>query len=174
MSNRRTYTPAEKAEALALYEAEGPTAVQTQLGISKGTVAGWARKTGTQTRSIENASARIQAQSLGMAERRQALAIGLMDDIERLRTQLWEPCVEKKPMVVSDGGESGSHVEVVEVERDQPTFADQKAIMTTLAIAVDKVQLLTGEATARTEQIGLDRPVAEERVAKLLELRRTA
>lgn len=174
---RRSYTDAEKAAALALYEAEGPTAVQDQMGIAKGTVAGWARTNGVRTRSIENASARVQAQSVSMAERKLNLAAGLMDDIERLRVQLWASCTERKAMVVSDGAAEGSHVEIVDIDLTQPTFGDQKSIMTSLAIAVDKVQILTGDVTARTETIGqVDRPVAEERVAKLVDLaaRRTA
>jgi hypothetical protein len=38
-----------------------------------------------------------------------------------------------------------------EHEIPQPTFSDQKQIALAVAIAIDKSQLLSGEATARTE-----------------------
>lgn len=150
---RRTYTDDERRDALALYETDGPRAVEAQMGIPAGTVVGWARANGVQTRSIETASAATRRSVLTMAQRRAELAAGLMDDIDRLRGQLFAPCVERKAVVLNQGGFQGQAVEVVDVQREQPTFGDQKAIMTSLAIAVDKVLLLTGEATSRTEVV---------------------
>jgi transposase-like protein len=168
---RRTYTAEEKQRALELYETDGPRAVEAELGIPKATVVGWAQANGVRTRSIETKQERVQASMLTMAERKVNLASGLMDDIERLRTQLWQPCVERKPLVVSDGAQLGSRVEIVDVELKQPTFGDQRSIMTSIAIAVDKVQILTGDVTSRTETVGtLERPVAEERLGTILEL----
>lgn len=45
----RTYTDAEKQAAVALYETDGPSAVQKKLGIPKGTLDRWVKKAGAQT-----------------------------------------------------------------------------------------------------------------------------
>lgn len=170
--SRRTYSSDEKTAALDVYRTDGPTAAETATGIPKATIASWARRTGVQTECIPRTAAAVAAAALTMEQRKQALAAALMDDIERLRLQLWSVCTERKAMAVSDGAERGSHIEIVDIEHEQPTFGDQKAIMTSLAIAVDKVQILTGEATSRTEVLGVaERAPAEERVAKLIELR---
>ena len=93
-----------------------------------------------------------------------------MDDADRLRRQLFAPCVEKRAMTVSDGQAVGSHVEVVEIERDQPTFAEQAKIMVSLGIAADKLQLLTGQATERVEHVARAHPDQEHELARVLEL----
>lgn len=55
------YTQAQRAEALALYETHGPTAVQEQLGIPKGTVTGWAKANGTRTVRTAKTNAATEA-----------------------------------------------------------------------------------------------------------------
>ncbi len=67
-----------------------------------------------------------------------SLQSDIIDDAIRLRQQLWKPCVELKPMVVSGGMHAPAHVEIVKVKRQQPTFADQQKIATSVAICVDK------------------------------------
>ena len=67
---RRAYTEDEKAEALKLYEEQGPGAVQKQLGIPKGTVGRWAKAAGVGTVRTENVRARVEAAQLDNAERR--------------------------------------------------------------------------------------------------------
>lgn len=154
--SRRTYTPEQRAEALALYEEHGPREAARRCGIDATNITRWAKAAGVVTRAIETKGVAIKASVLSMEQRKLNLAAGLMDDIERLRAQLWAPCVERKAMVVAQGLNAGSAIEVAEVEHDQPTFGDQKSIMTSLAIAVDKVQILTGDVTARTEHVGDD------------------
>jgi hypothetical protein len=148
---RRTYTDAERHDALRLYETDGPRAVEDQLGIPASTVVDWAKAAGIRTRSVATKTDAIQASMLTLAERKAQLASAILDDVEKLRQQLFASTVERKPMVVSDGQHAGSHVEIVDVDLDQPTFTDQKAIMTSIAIGVDKVLLLSGEATSRVE-----------------------
>lgn len=157
---RRTYTDAERAQALELYAAQGPTAVQEQLGIAKGTVTGWARANGVRTVRNETTAAATAAAVVSIAERKTRLAKDLMGDIERLRTQLFTPCKVRKVVTLAGGKERGE-AEVVDVELEQPSFADQRQIMTTLAIAVDKVQVLTGQATEILEH-RVSSPIDEE------------
>lgn len=80
-----------------------------------------------------------EARWADMAAKRAQLASDLLDDAARLRQQLWQPAVERKALVVKDSGEfAGSHVEIVDVHLDEPTFADKQRIMTMAAIAIDK------------------------------------
>lgn len=155
MSARRMFTPEQKAEAIELYRTDGPTAVQERLGILKGTVTRWAQDAGVLTVSGAKNEAAIEAARQRADERKILLADGLLDDALRLREQLWAPCVERVVKTIGTGrGESVA--EIVDVDLDQPSFGDKRQIMTTIAIAVDKVQLLTGAATERVETIGRD------------------
>jgi transposase-like protein len=163
---RRSYTDAEKAAALALYETDGPRSVEAQLGVPKATVVGWANAANVRTRKAERAKGSI----LSVAERKAALALGLLDDIERLRTQLWAPCKRREVHVVNDGRSDGSHVEIVDVKLSQPTFGDQKQLMTSIGIAVDKVQILTGDVTGRTEVLGVGAGGRDALLARAAEL----
>lgn len=162
---RRDYTDAEKAEALERYRVDGPKAAAAALGISASTITGWAKAAGVRTERLENAQARVEARRTDLHARRLALAADLLDDIARFRGQLFAPCVERKAMNVSDGP-IGSHVEIVDIDRPKPTFAEQTKIMTSIGIAVDKAQLLAGEATSRTEVTGTGASIDDE-VARL-------
>lgn len=60
--SRRVYTDEEKAEALRIYESDGPSAVLRDLGIPKGTVSRWAKAAGIGTvRNEKMAEAREAA-----------------------------------------------------------------------------------------------------------------
>ena len=71
---RKVYTNTEKADALKLYETEGPTAVEKQLGIPKNTVAGWAKAAGVRTVRSPKTEAATQAASIDAASVRQGVA----------------------------------------------------------------------------------------------------
>lgn len=73
MADRRTYTDTEKADALKLYETEGPTAVEKQLGIPKGTVAYWAQQAGVRTVRNERTREATEAASLDARASRQRI-----------------------------------------------------------------------------------------------------
>lgn len=60
--SRRAYSDEEKAEALRIYESDGPSAVLRDLGIPKGTVSRWAKAAGIGTvRNEKMAEAREAA-----------------------------------------------------------------------------------------------------------------
>lgn len=148
---RTSYTAEQRARALELYRTHGAAEAERLTGIKSGTIRSWASKGGVATERREELEAGVATASLTMEARRQALASGLMDDIEHLRSQLFAPTATNQAMVVSDGAREGSHVEVIEVKQAEPGFRDKQAAITSIAIAVDKVQLLTGAATSRTE-----------------------
>lgn len=71
------------------------------------------------------------------------LGEGLLADAARLRGQMFAPTVERKAMVTGQG-EGYSSVEVVDIDRDEPTFAEKKAIAQTITILTDKAVELLG------------------------------
>lgn len=157
------WTDEQRTEALELYTEHGAAEAARRTGIPAGTIYSWAHHAGlTGQSSLAQANGRLAS----VVDRKARLASDLLDDAQALRAQLFAPAVERKAMVVSHGKDIGSSVEVVDIERDQPTFAEQTRIMTSIAIAIDKVQILTGEATERIEHRNLDSIDAE--VARLV------
>lgn len=82
MGAPRKYTDEQRAEALRLYEQEGPTAVAQKLGIPKGTVAQWAKQTGTQTVRNERTAHATEAVMVDNKLRRQNIAARLYGQAE--------------------------------------------------------------------------------------------
>ena len=155
---RQRHTDAEREEALRLVAEVGQAEAARRTGIPAGTIASWAHRHGV---ASPDAGTTAKASAASVATRKQKLAEGLLRDIERLRERLFAPHTQRKPMVVSDGARDGSHIEVADVELEQLPPGDQKLLMTAIAIAVDKVQILTGEATERIEQVAGEPTVAE-------------
>lgn len=131
MSAPRKYTDSQRADALAIYETHGPTAVQKQLGISKATVTGWAKAAGTRTVRNEHVREATEARVVDLKARRQELTALLLEDAHKLRKQLWEPTV-----VFNFGGKDNDYNER---HVDEPTFSDKRAILGAVGIAVDRV-----------------------------------
>lgn len=152
--------------------------VHHDTGIPRRTLSDWAKQAGLDVVSAQARAKTARArEALGIVtdEKRQALAAGLMADAQRLRAELFAPCVERKAMAVNAGGDRGQEIEVAEVHHTQPPFSDQVKIMTAVAIAVDKIQLLTGEATERLEHTAPTRsPEQEQELAKVLTLVQSA
>lgn len=150
---RRQASDAQVAAARAVYESGGTLAECAAAAgdIGTSTVHGWARaegwnrpERGTDADAIRRAqtTAEQRAQSLERAQQRKGLlAEELLYDIEKLRGSLFAPC---KTHTWDKGV-------FVEHELTQPTFAEQKSIVWSMAVLVDKVQLLTGAATSRIE-----------------------
>ena len=164
------WSPDDKAHALDLL-ANGTTLADTHhtSGIPKQTLSRWAKDAGLDV--VRNTEKTARATMASLEQRRTKLASDLMDDADRLRRQLFAPCVERKAVTVSDGHMTGSHVEIVDIDRTQPTFAEQAKIMVSLGIAVDKLQLLTGQATERVEHVAPERtPEQEKELAEVLDL----
>lgn len=163
-------TKTQRAEAVALAVEVGPAEAARRLGLNPNTLRSWMARDGQHEATDEGREMTIratEAKLVSVAERKAQLASDLLDDCQRLRAQLFAPCVERKAM----SGGAMRLAEVVEIEHTQPPFSDQRQIMTSLAIAVDKVQILTGEATERIETLVAERrPEAEEQIAQVLAL----
>ncbi len=147
------YTDAERAEAVELYLQHGLAEAHRRTDVSRGTLRNWAKAAGHDTaelsaRASEKTKAATEARIARMGHDKTVLAADLLADLQRLRSQLFAPCVEKKIVTLSGGKDHSSGWEVAEAQRDQPTFSEQVSILTSIGIAVDKVQILTGEATS--------------------------
>lgn len=164
----------QRTHALDLLATQSPADVAKATGIPKRTLHQWASDHGlsvtTAQAQAKTARAREVLEAV-TAEKRADLAAGLLADAQRLRTQLFAPVVEKRAMAINAGGDLGQDIEIAEVPLDRPTPTDQVKIMTAVAIAVDKIQLLTGEATERHEHSAPSRtPEQEQELAKVLTL----
>ena len=147
------YTEAQRAEALALYRTDGPTAVEKKLGIPKGTVTRWAKETGVETVSVSTTRAGTEAASVYAKARRTELAALLLEDAHKLRRQLWEPA-----RLVNFGGKDNT---LAETMLDEPLFVDKKNILGAVGIAVDRVMKIeaadkTGEESGAAVDKWLD------------------
>ena len=148
------WTPDQRDEALRLLAEVGKAEAARRTGIPAGTIASWGARAGITAPSAEGQRQALEAKAVSVAERKQRLAERMLTEAEAMIGQLHARTVERKPMVVSDGAREGSHIEIAEVTYDRPPTSDQKRIVEAVAILVDKIQLLTGDATARIEQTG--------------------
>lgn len=169
------WTQDQRDEALRLLAEVGKAEASRRTGVPAGTIAAWGVRSRTRAPLPELQRKATETRLASIAERKARLAEDLLGDLEKLRAQLWAPTVERKPMVVSLGKDSGSQIEIAEVHLEQPTFRDQKTIVEAVALALDKVQLLTGAATERVETVGIERtPEVAAELAKVLPLVRSA
>lgn len=153
---RVTYTDEQRNEALALVAELGQAEAARRTGIPFGTIASWGHRAGVSAPDPSAMKAALEHKANTIAERKGALAVKMLDHAERMLGQLTAPITEKVVKVVSLGANAGSETEVVTVEYDQPPTGDQKRIVEAVGILVEKIQLLTGEATARIEQTGAE------------------
>lgn len=136
---RTRYTPEQKAEALALYAEHGAAETARRTGIATGTIQSWASRTGVATACNEQRKANVEALQARWAERR-AIMVDEIGVVAHMALAQVEQAVA--------GG----------IGRDARDFA------TTMAILVDKAQLLAGDATERREsKVVRDRLLEEAR-----------
>ena len=85
------YTDAQRAEALTLYEAEGPTAAGKKLGIPKETIMSWAKRAGVHTVRTDNTRAAVEAKVVDGRLRRANIADRLYGQAEKILGDLEAP-----------------------------------------------------------------------------------
>lgn len=144
---KRIYSANAKAQALEAYVEVGPSKACERTGIPKATIRGWARKAGLQTRRAEKTAAATEAIVADNALSRERLASTLLARCFELEHRFDEPQV-----LIADG----KAVELRGTRSGDDLVAPANAcrdIAVTIGICVDKIQLLTGEATERTEHV---------------------
>jgi len=146
---RKRWTAAEKAEALAIMAAEGLAAAAERTGIPQGTIASWGHRGGVRAPDAEQTKSAVATRVATMAQRKATLAEGLLADVERLRAELFAPVLERKVVTVRGGhADQGTVAEIVDVKHARPSPADQKRLAEAISTMIDKIQLLTGGLTA--------------------------
>jgi len=95
-----------------------------------------------------------EAREVDSAESRSRLRALLLADAHRLREQLWKPCT-----IHHFGGKDNT---LASLDLDQPTFADQRQIMTTVGIAIDKIVRLDGGDQAEQQAASLIQSLVED------------
>jgi hypothetical protein len=146
---RSKYTDEQRDEALRLLATVGRAEAARISGIAEGTIASWGSRHNVAAAGAEAMRPAIEAKAASLLQRKQALAEGLLDDIARLRSELFAPVLERKVVIVKGGTADPCTVaEIVDVTHTRPSPSDQKHLMVACAVAVDKVQLLTGGLTA--------------------------
>ena len=84
---RSKYTDDQKAEALRLYETEGPAEAARRTGINKNTIASWAARKGLQTDAPARLAAAVEMARLTREEKRKVFRDELIDSmLARLRS----------------------------------------------------------------------------------------
>lgn len=141
-----TYSAEERQAALELYLEHGAAEASRRTGIAANTISQWARRAGvTMTRANRTAAA-TEAAKLAWAERRATM----VDDMGQVATM----ALERARAEVAGGDLKGA-----------------KDAALTMAILVDKAQLLSGAATGRHEHVTVDSIDAEvKRLADQLHL----
>ena len=167
---RRRWTDDERDEALRLLAEVGQGETARRTGIPQGTIASWGKRHGVTAPPAAATAVATAAKLATIAERKAALAEGLMDDIERMRRDLFAATVERKAMAAGQMRE----VEIVTIKHATTTHAERRTGIEAIAKAIETVQLLTGEATARPEQLTTTAPERtperEAELAQVLEL----
>lgn len=157
MTRGRPWPPATRAEALNAYADHGPRAAARITGVPASTIASWAAADGLVTEAPTRGAtdAATEAHQVAAEARNLALAHQFLDDVERLRAQLFAPAVERNVWVLGAG--EGRTVQVlVEVHRPMPSVRGQLDILTGVGIAVDRVVDLTGPVHPAAHDSRLD------------------
>lgn len=80
-----------------------------------------------------------------IAGRGRMFASELFGDLERLREQLFAPVVRREVRVVAGSKGEPNEVRIVDVDLNEPTFADKKVIVQTIALGLEQVLSLARE-----------------------------
>lgn len=110
-------------------------AIAREHGVSPSTVTSIAKQEGL-TDAFDRSSTKraTEARNADVAADRASLKAQLLEDAHRLRRQLWEPCE-----LLNFGGRDNT---LGRVDLPRPTFEQQRNIMTSVGIAVDKIEKL--------------------------------
>jgi hypothetical protein len=164
---RMQYTPEQRDDALELLAAVGKAEAARRTGIPAGTIASWGARSGVHAPPPEAMAQQAAARVASVADRKSRLAEDLAKAAERMLRDAFAPTLERKVVP----GNQWRDTEIVDVENPTTTHAERRTAIEAVARAIETVQLLTGEATSRIEQMQTAKQAAieeaKERVARL-------
>lgn len=143
---------ATREQALERAAEVGAAEAARELGLNASTVRSWMTRSGRvpHAAAVAQTATATATKIVTIAERKAAIAEKLAVAAERMADELFAPTVERKAMAAGAMRE----VEIVDIRRATTTPAERKVTLQAIAQAVETVQLLTGEATERIEQLG--------------------
>jgi transposase-like protein len=159
----RTYTPEEKSVALATYAEHGLARAHDVHDIPKSTLRKWAMGSGMDTSEIAGRS----------VEQTQAASAARATRCEELRLELRESFLVAAADMLDRLDEE--HIDFRGQQAKEVTFPKAPAdacrnYVTAAAILIDKYRLEAGEATDRTELLGVPADEARKELAQVIDL----
>ena len=152
---RSKYTDDQKAEALRLYETEGPAEAARRTGINKNTIASWAARKGLQTDAPARLAAAVEMARLTREEKRKVFRDELIDSmLARLRS------MDAEMTIVTKKGDTLTIPVSPQGQRD---------LSTAVKNLTETLRLELGEATDIREDVSTVRTKAEDLVGKFRE-----
>lgn len=136
---KRTYTWDFKAEVLAVYEVDGPTAAAKLYEMPKRTLCTWAADHGIST------SAETKRQTEAALDLLNARRLRIRDKLAERAEEMLDRMGEASKTWV------GSGATPIEVDLDRPIASVCRDLATTAGILIDKFRLEAGEPTERIE-----------------------
>ena len=157
MGRPRKYSDDQRAEAVEIYRTEGQAEASRRTDIPGPVINRWAKELGIVSVHRERTAAAVEVakvvselQRLELAQKYWLVANTLLDRAlgHKATSVRVRPIPTADLHVVSEA----DPVEEVEVVKDElPSSTDARNFVIGSAVATDKMQLLTGSATARTE-----------------------
>jgi len=118
-----------RKRGVELYVAVGTSKAAREIGCSTSAIVKWAKAAG-KLRYTERTKAANKARSANAAERRGKLSAALLADAERLRQQLFAPC-----MAHNFGGKDNTYNDH---ELPEPDFGAKAQLLKAIGVAIDK------------------------------------
>lgn len=144
------YTEAQRAEALALYETDGPTAVTARFGIPKTTVASWAKNAGVRTVRTEATRAAVEAKVVDGKLRRQNIVHRLYGQAEKILDDL--EGVEFRTILKAAGGADTEDTLSFVPPNDRKILVQTVSAAMNSAVNLEKVDADNGQSAAAVDQ----------------------
>lgn len=146
--------PALRERALAIYKEKGAAEASRETGVDRRKISMWAFRSGVASNAPTHMREAQAAAKASMEQRRAELADTLLERAIVEAQRLGEKVTERR---VSGNGT------LVTWEEPEPLPADRRNIAQTLSTLVEKSNLLSGQATERTQI--LDPAQAREKLA---------
>jgi transposase-like protein len=144
------YTAAQRAEALALYETDGPSAVTARFGIPKTTVASWAKNAGVRTVRNETTRAAVEAKVVDGKLRRQNIVHRLYGQAEKILDDLEGEVF--RTLIKAAGGADVEDTLTFVPPNDRKTLVQTAASAMNSAVNLEKVDADNGQSAAAVDQ----------------------
>lgn len=126
------YTDEQREEALKVYAEVGPSEAERQTGINKKTITSWAKRVGLKTSVAHNMAEAVEASRLKREQKKELLIDEMLDEARNAVRDM------------------SATVTVGDITMKTPP-KDRQALASAAGTLIDKIQLLSGEATSRNE-----------------------